>query len=107
MTSTICQFCSNPLTESDRVAYEAEGGSGYPSVHEDCAEMAELGALRELPRPAPLPRDMRPTVAPKRPNKRQGDARLDTLLSVLEWHYVEARASLHADRAFGLARDPS
>jgi hypothetical protein len=34
-----CADCGKALTPADKSSYEAEGGSGYPEVCEDCAEM--------------------------------------------------------------------
>lgn len=33
-----CESCGKILTVADKDQYEAEGGSGYPAMHEYCAE---------------------------------------------------------------------
>ena len=36
-----CAECRKELTPNDRAAYEAEGGTGWPEICEDCAEEAD------------------------------------------------------------------
>jgi len=33
-----CDVCAKPLTLDDKNQYEAEGGAGYPAMHDYCAE---------------------------------------------------------------------
>jgi hypothetical protein len=39
-TSPVCDICNKPLSPADQSEYEAEGGSGMPRCHADCADMA-------------------------------------------------------------------
>ena len=33
-----CEVCAKPLSLDDKQQYEAEGGVGYPAMHDYCAE---------------------------------------------------------------------
>lgn len=37
-----CECCGKPLRKRDRLAYESEGGEGWPAMHELCAERETL-----------------------------------------------------------------
>jgi hypothetical protein len=80
-----CEECGKVLSVQDKSSYETEGGEGWPSVCEDCAEDAALSeASSEIEVDYVPPKKKAPQKKKAAVKKKVPDYVLDTKLSDLE-----------------------